>query len=120
MVFDRFPILGERRKQEADTLSGGEQQMLAIARALLAKPTLLLLDEPSLGLAPIMVQNIARIVENINKRDKVATILVEQNAYMALNLADRCYVLEVGEITLEGIAKDLLDNEYVKKAYLGG
>ena len=119
-VFERFPILKERRKQQAGTLSGGEQQMLAIARALLEKPILLMLDEPSLGLAPMMVQEIARIIKEINQQDKVSIILVEQNAYMALSLADKAYVLEVNKITLEGKAKDLLNNEYVQKAYLGG
>jgi branched-chain amino acid transport system ATP-binding protein len=119
-VFERFPILKERKKQQAGTLSGGEQQMLAIARALLEKPVLLMLDEPSLGLAPMVVQEIARIIKEINQQDKVSIILVEQNAYMALSLADKAYVLEVNKITLEGMAKDLLNNEYVKKAYLGG
>ncbi len=94
--------------------------MLAIARALLEKPVLLMLDEPSLGLAPMVVQEIAGIIKEINQQDKVSIILVEQNAYMALSLADRAYVLEVNKITLEGMAKDLLNNEYVKKAYLGG
>jgi branched-chain amino acid transport system ATP-binding protein len=119
-VFARFPRLQERRKQQAGTLSGGEQQMLATARALLAKPDLLLMDEPSLGLAPIMVQEIAKIVKDINKQDKVGIILVEQNSYMALNLADKAYVLEIGRVALEGRAQDLLNNEHVKKAYLGG
>jgi branched-chain amino acid transport system ATP-binding protein len=119
-VFGRFPILRDRRKQQAGTLSGGEQQMLAIARALLEKPVLLMLDEPSLGLAPMVVQEIARIIKEINQQDRVSIILVEQNAYMALSLADKAYVLEVNKITLEGKAKDLLNNEHVKKAYLGG
>ncbi len=119
-VFTRFPRLKERRKQQAGTLSGGEQQMLATARALLAKPVLLLMDEPSLGLAPIMVQEIAKIVKDINKQDKVGIILVEQNSYMALNLASKAYVLEIGRVALEGKAQDLLNNEHVKKAYLGG
>jgi branched-chain amino acid transport system ATP-binding protein len=119
-VFARFPILKERRKQQAGTLSGGEQQMVAIARALLAKPVLLLMDEPSLGLAPIMVQEIGKIIKDINKQDRVSIILVEQNSYMALNLADKGYVLEVGKVSLEGSPQDLLNDEYVKKAYLGG
>jgi branched-chain amino acid transport system ATP-binding protein len=119
-VFARFPILKEREKQQAGTLSGGEQQMLATARALLAKPSLLLMDEPSVGLAPIMVQEVARIIEDINKRDKVGIILVEQNSYMALSLADKAYVLEIGKVALEGRAQDLLNNVHVKKAYLGG
>jgi branched-chain amino acid transport system ATP-binding protein len=119
-VFARFPILNERKKQQAGTLSGGEQQMLATARALLAKPTLLLMDEPSLGLAPMMVQEIARIIKDINKQDRVGILLVEQNSYMALNLADKAYVLEIGKVSFEGRPQDLLNNEYVKKAYLGG
>lgn len=119
-IFARFSRLEERKKQEAGTLSGGEQQILAIARALLASPTLLLMDEPSLGLAPIMVQEIARIIKDINKQDRVSIVLVEQNANMALKLADKGYVLEVGKISLEGKPKDLLNNEYVRKAYLGG
>jgi branched-chain amino acid transport system ATP-binding protein len=119
-IFSRFPILKDRRKQLAGTLSGGEQQMLAIARALLAKPTLLILDEPSLGLAPKIVQEIASVIKDINESDGVSIILVEQNAYMALSLADKAYVLEVNKIAVEGKAKDLLNNDYVKKAYLGG
>ena len=119
-VYLHFPILKERIKQRAGTLSGGEQQMLAIGRALMAKPRLLLLDEPSLGLSPILVDQIGQIVENINKQAGVTIILVEQNAYMALSLAHRGYVLETGRIALEGEATYLMDNEHVKKAYLGG
>jgi branched-chain amino acid transport system ATP-binding protein len=119
-VYTRFPILKERRKQDAGTLSGGEQQMLAIARALLAKPAILLLDEPSLGLAPIVIQEIARTIRSINTQERVSIVLVEQNANMALSLASKGYVLEVGKIFLEGKPKDLLGNDYIKKAYLGG
>ena len=119
-VFSRFPILGNRRRQPAGTLSGGEQQMLAIARSLLAKPVLLMLDEPSLGLAPMVVQEIAKIIQGIREQDKVSIILVEQNAFMALSIADKAYVLEVNKVIIEGKATDLLNNEYVKRAYLGG
>jgi branched-chain amino acid transport system ATP-binding protein len=118
-IFERFPRMRERRKQWAKTLSGGEQQMLAIGRALMAKPKLLLLDEPSMGLAPVIVQEIARIVEDIN-RDGVTVILVEQNAELALQLADHAYVLETGSLALEGPAKELHENDHVRKAYLGG
>ncbi len=118
-VFDHFPILRERRNQRAGSLSGGEQQMLAIGRALMSQPTLLLLDEPSLGLAPLMVKEVGRIIGEINQR-QVGIILVEQNAHMALRIARRGYVLETGNIALEGPASDLIDNEHVKQAYLGG
>ena len=118
-VFEHFPILRERRSQRAGSLSGGEQQMLAIGRALMSQPTLLLLDEPSLGLAPLMVREVGRIIGEINQR-KVGIILVEQNARMALRIAHKGYVLETGSIVLQGPASDLIDNEHVKKAYLGG
>ncbi len=118
-VFEHFPILRERRNQRAGSLSGGEQQMLAIGRALMSQPTLLLLDEPSLGLAPLMVKEVGRIIREINQR-QVGIILVEQNAHMALRIAHRGYVLETGSIALAGPAFDLIDNEHVKKAYLGG
>lgn len=117
-IFDRFPRLRERRRQLAGTLSGGEQQMLAIGRALMAKPTLLLLDEPSLGLAPLVVKEIAKIIKDINHRG-VSIILVEQNANLALRLANIGYVLETGYIALHGDAKELLTNDHVKRAYLG-
>ncbi|MEW5766135.1 MAG: ABC transporter ATP-binding protein [bacterium] len=117
-VFNLFPILKERRKQIAGTLSGGEQQILAIGRGLMARPKLLLLDEPSLGLAPKLVQQIFTILEEINK-EGVTIFLVEQNAHMALKLANRGYVLETGRITLSGQAKWFLNNEQVKRAYLG-
>lgn len=117
-VFTHFPRLKERRNQLAKTMSGGEQQMLAIGRALMANPRLLLLDEPSLGLAPIIVQEIARILTEINNKG-VAVILVEQNAELALELARQGYVLETGHIALQGEAKELMNNEHVRKAYLG-
>ena len=117
-VYRLFPILKERSKQYGGTLSGGEQQMLAIARALMSKPEILLLDEPSLGLAPIMVTKIFRTIQDINK-EGVTVLLVEQNARAALRLSDRGYVLENGAVTLEGESEDLLNNEKVRHAYLG-
>ena len=117
-VFDYFPRLEERKNQLSRTMSGGEQQMLSIGRALMSRPTLLLLDEPSLGLAPVIVQNIAKIMLEINKSG-VSIVLVEQNADLALELANHGYVLETGIISLEGEAKGLATNEHVKKAYLG-
>ena len=118
-IFSLFPILKERRHQQGGTLSGGEQQMLAISRALMARPRLLLLDEPSLGLAPIVVQQIFRMIGKINEESRTTILLVEQNANMALKIAHRGYVMENGRITLEGVAASLLDNEDVKRAYLG-
>lgn len=117
-VFTLFPRLKERIKQIAGTLSGGEQQMLAIGRAMMAKPQLLLLDEPSLGLAPIIVQNIFELIKEINKMG-TTILLVEQNARMALMIADRGYVLEIGKIALSDTAKNLLDSDMVRQAYLG-
>ena len=117
-IFTLFPILAERRHQGGGTLSGGEQQMLAISRALMARPRLLLLDEPSLGLAPLLVKLIFEIIGQINK-EGTTIFLVEQNAHMALKVAHRGYVMENGRITLEGAARDLLVNEQVKRAYLG-
>jgi branched-chain amino acid transport system ATP-binding protein len=117
-VYELFPVLRERRTQMGGTLSGGEQQMLAIGRALLARPKLLLLDEPSLGLAPLVVENIFEIIQQINK-DGVTVLLVEQNAQMALQIAHRGYVLETGRLTLEGPARDLLNDPKVRSAYLG-
>lgn len=117
-AFELFPILKERRKQAGGTLSGGEQQMLAIARALMARPKLLLLDEPSLGLAPIVVENIFEVITQINE-EGVTILLVEQNAQMALQIAHRAYVLETGRITLDGPARELMENPSVQDAYLG-
>jgi branched-chain amino acid transport system ATP-binding protein len=116
--FDRFPRLRERKDQMARTMSGGEQQMLAIARALMSRPRLLLLDEPSLGLAPVIVQEIARILIGINQAG-TSIVLVEQNAELALRLARHGYVLETGSVALEGEADGLMDNPHVRKAYLG-
>ncbi|HXF49019.1 MAG TPA: ABC transporter ATP-binding protein [Verrucomicrobiae bacterium] len=118
-VFELFPRLKERIKQNAGTLSGGEQQMLAIGRALMSSPRLLLLDEPSLGLAPLLVKAIFEVIKEINAKG-VSIILVEQNAYQALKIATRGYVLETGKITMTVTAEDLTTNEQLKKAYLGG
>ncbi|MED4924233.1 ABC transporter ATP-binding protein [Anoxybacillus geothermalis] len=118
-VFQLFPRLEERRKQLAGTLSGGEQQMLAIGRALMARPKLLLLDEPSMGLAPLLVKTIFRIIQEINESG-TTILLVEQNAHMALSIADRAYVIESGRVVLSGAASELQASEQVKQAYLGG
>lgn len=118
-VFSLFPRLKERVRQAAGTLSGGEQQMLAMGRAIMSKPRLLLLDEPSMGLAPILVDEIFEIIKRINA-DGTTILLVEQNAYKALSIADRAYVLETGEIKKSGLAADLIKDESVKAAYLGG
>ena len=114
-----FPILVERRRQMAGTLSGGEQQMLAIARALMARPRLILFDEPSLGLAPTVVEMTFAIIADIRRRG-TTVLMVEQNAHAALRMADRAYVMETGRIVLEGRARDLLENDHVRRAYLGG
>lgn len=119
-IFSLFPILKERRKQLAGTLSGGEQQMLAIGRGLISKPKILLLDEPSLGLAPILVQEIFRVIKQIHEEEKVSILLVEQNARKALSIANYGYILETGKIAIHGIAAELRENEHVKAAYLGG
>jgi len=119
MVFHHFPVLKERQKQAGGTLSGGEQQMLAMGRALMSNPKLILMDEPSLGLSPIMCQEIAKIIKDIHAEGRTI-VLVEQNARLALALAEKGYVLETGDIVLEGPAKDLRENDEVKKAYLGG
>ena len=118
-IFELFPRLAERRAQQGGTLSGGEQQMLAISRALMAKPRLLLLDEPSLGLAPLIVKQIFEIIEKINKENKTTVFLVEQNANMALKIAHRGYVLQNGAVTMTDDADKLMANEEVKAAYLG-
>lgn len=118
-VFERFPRLLERKTQIAGTLSGGEQQMLAMGRALMSRPKLLLLDEPSMGLAPLLVKEIFNIIKDINATG-TTVLLVEQNANMALSIADKAYVLETGRITLSGTAKELASSEEVRKAYLGG
>jgi len=118
-VFELFPILAERRHQAGGTLSGGEQQMLAMSRALMAKPNLLLLDEPSMGLAPLVIKQIFEIIKQINTENNTTIFLVEQNANQALHIADRGYVIENGEITLSGTAEELLENTDVQKAYLG-
>jgi len=114
-----FPVLAERRKQLAGTLSGGEQQMLAVARGLMLRPRLLLLDEPSLGLAPMVVREIFRIVRTINQEQKVSVLLVEQNASIALRLADRAYLMETGRVVMSGSAAELREHDTVRRAYLG-
>lgn len=118
-IFQRFPILEHRQKQYAGTLSGGQQMVLAIGRALMASPKLLLLDEPSLGLAPLVVKEIGNMVKEINQQN-VTVLLVEQNSKLGLGVADKGYVLEVGKISLKGDCRELLENEHVKKTYLGG
>ena len=119
MVYDLFPRLKERRKQIAGTLSGGEQQMLAMGRALMSHPKLLMLDEPSMGLAPILVQGIFDIIKEFHKMG-TTILLVEQNAEMALSIADRAYVLESGRVVLTGTGEELKASDQIKKAYLGG
>jgi branched-chain amino acid transport system ATP-binding protein len=118
-IWQSFPILGERRNQRAETLSGGEQQMLAICRSLMAKPKLLLMDEPSLGLAPLAVESLANVIRDINK-EGISVLLVEQNAGLAFSLTEQLYVLEVGKVVLEGKTKELMNHDIVYKAFLGG
>lgn len=119
LIYDQFPILKERRNQDAATLSGGEQQMLAMGRALMAQPKLLLLDEPSMGLAPLFIEKIFDIIKNVNAQG-MTVLVIEQNANQALKIADRGYVLESGKITMTGTGADLLASDDVRKAYLGG
>ena len=119
-IYARFPRLKERRKQIAGTLSGGEQQMLAMGRALMSNPKLMMLDEPSMGLAPILVEQVFEIIQELNKITGTTILLVEQNAGMALDVADRAYVLETGNITLSGTGEELSQSDEIKKAYLGG
>ncbi len=118
-VYEYFPRLEERKNQKAGTLSGGEQQMLAIARALMSAPKIIMFDEPSLGLAPILVEQIGKIIQEIHASG-MTVLLVEQNAFLALTLSETCYVLETGEVSVSGPSEDLLQNEDVKRAYLGG
>ena len=118
-VFEYFPVLKERRRLSASTLSGGEQQMLAVARALLMRPRLMLLDEPSLGLAPMVVRSIFEIIRTINQTSNVAVLLVEQNARIALEMSSSAYVLEVGRVAVQGAGSELQDNESVRRSYLG-
>ena len=118
-VMELFPILKERRRQAAGTLSGGEQQMLAIGRALMSQPRLLLLDEPSMGLSPLMTQQVFDVLQEL-KKEGLTILLVEQNAYEALTISDRAYIMETGNITLEGKSSELIDDPRVRDAYLGG
>ena len=118
-MYEHFPVLKERHTQQAGTLSGGEQQMLAVARALMLRPRLMLLDEPSFGLAPLIVRDLFKILGKINREDKVTILVVEQNAQLALELADQAYVIETGRIVMSGNAKDIATNEDVRKSYLG-
>ncbi|MGD9117786.1 MAG: ABC transporter ATP-binding protein [Dehalococcoidia bacterium] len=117
-IFKRFPVLQERRKQKAGTLSGGEQQMLAICRALMAKPKLLMMDEPSIGLAPLIIEQLGEVIRAINESG-ISILLLEQNAGLVTSVSEKCYVVEVGKVVLEGDLKELLDNDLVRRAFLG-
>ena len=119
-IFTRFPRVKERMNQQAGTLSGGEQEMVVVGRALMARPRLLLLDEPSLGLAPMVVREIARLITQVNQEEKVSVILVEQNSRMALKVSQYAYVLETGHVGLEGLSAELMHNDHIRKLYLGG
>jgi branched-chain amino acid transport system ATP-binding protein len=118
-IFDYFPILRQRSSQQAGTLSGGEQQMLAVGRSLMARPTLLLLDEPSFGLAPLMVRELFKIFRRLNKEQGISILLVEQNAHLALDLADQAYLLETGRIVFSGTPDAIRKNDSIRRAYLG-
>jgi branched-chain amino acid transport system ATP-binding protein len=118
-MYEHFPVLKDRHTQQAGTLSGGEQQMLAVARALMLRPRLMLLDEPSFGLAPLIVRDLFKILGKINREDKVTILVVEQNAQLALELADKAYVIETGRIVMSGTAAEIANNEDVRKSYLG-
>jgi branched-chain amino acid transport system ATP-binding protein len=118
-MYEMFPVLKQRRTQQAGLLSGGEQQMLAVARALMLRPRLLLLDEPSFGLAPLVIRDVFKVLGEINRKDKVTILVVEQNAQLALELADQAYVIETGEIVKSGPAAEIADNEDIRKSYLG-
>jgi branched-chain amino acid transport system ATP-binding protein len=118
-VFDLFPILAERKKQQEETLSGGERQMLAVGRGLMNNPKMLLLDEPSLGLAPLVVKDILSVLVRINQEEKTTILLTEQNIFHALKISQRGYLLENGKIAIQGASKDLLGNEHIKNNYLG-
>jgi branched-chain amino acid transport system ATP-binding protein len=119
-IYVRFPRVKERLRQQAGTLSGGEQEMVVVARALMARPKLLLMDEPSLGLAPMVVREIAKLIAEVNREDKVSVILVEQNCRMALKVSRRAYVLETGHVGLAGPSAELANDDHVRRLYLGG
>ena len=119
-MYELFPRLKERTKQKAGSLSGGEQQMLAIARGLMNEPKLIMFDEPSLGLAPVIVDEVFEVIQNVNSKKHIPILLVEQNAYMALTISSRCYVLETGHIVQEGLSSELINSDTIRETYLGG